>query len=167
MSKLPTLIFVPGSWVSTDIYRRTAADLNEFHSVVIDQPTNKLRPASTDMNEDITHTRSIIESELESGNEVVLIGHSAGGLIGCLAAHGLDKKHQLTLGRSTGIIGFIGVASILPHPGKTIINMNEEFWIPKQNALAAELGPPTQTFDEIIAAFKLNEVPAPVSSAER
>ncbi|KAJ6103377.1 alpha/beta-Hydrolase [Penicillium sp. IBT 16267x] len=157
-SKLPTLLFVPGSWLSTDIYRGTAAQLPEYRSVVIDQPTNKMHPASVDMHEDIEHTRIAIENELQSGNDVVTIAHSAGGLIGCLGAHGLSKAHRLTTGHSTGVVGYIGVASLLPHPGKTVTDMNAEFWVAKQNALAAELGPPIRTFDQVAAAYKFNEV---------
>jgi alpha-beta hydrolase superfamily lysophospholipase len=126
--------------------------------VVVDQPTNNMHPASADMHEDIEHTCDIIENELKLGNDVVIIAHSAGGLIGPLAAQGLSKVDQLAASQSNGVIGFIGVASILPHPGKTIMDMNTEFWIPKQNALAAELGPPTRTFDQVAAGYKFNEV---------
>lgn len=163
-SKRPTLVFVPGSWLSTDIYRSTASQLPDYPSIVIDQPTNKMRPASVDMHEDIDHTRETIENELESGNDVVVIGHSAGGLIGCLGAHGLSKAHRLTTGHSTGVVGYVGVASILPHLGKTIMDMNAEFLIENQNALAAKLGPPVRTFDQIVAAYKFNEVSAPIHS---
>lgn len=166
-SKLPTLLFVPGSWLSTDIYRGTAVQLPEYRSVVIDQPTNKMRPASVDMHEDVEHTRMVIENELQSGNDVVIIAHSAGGLIGCLGAHSLSKAQRLAAGYSTGVVGYIGVASILPHLGKTIMDMNAEFWVAKQNVLAAELGPPTRTFDQIAAAYKFNEVPTLVLSVPR
>jgi pimeloyl-ACP methyl ester carboxylesterase len=153
-SKLPTLLFVPGSWLSTDIYRGTAVQLPEYHSVVIDQPTNKMRPASVDMHEDIEHTRMAIENELQSGNDVVIIAHSMGGLIGCLGAHSLSKAQRLTAGYSTGVVGYIGVASVLPHPGKTILDMNAEFrTAAEQNALAA--------------AYKYNEVPTMVLSVPR
>ena len=162
-AKHPTVVFVPGSWLSTDIYRRTAAQLSDYRSIVIDQPTNNMHPASADMREDIEHTRKTVEDELESGNDVVIIGHSAGGLIGCLGAHGLSKPERLAASQSTGVVGYIGVASILPHPGKTIMNMNTEFWMEKQNALAAELGPPVKTFDQIASAYKFNKV-MPLSS---
>lgn len=157
-SKHPTLVWVPGSWLSTDIYRKMASRLWEYRSIVIDQPTNKMRPGSKDMHEDITHTHHIIENELDLGNDVVVIAHSAGGLIGSHATRGLSKIARLSAGRSSGVMGFIGVAALMPFPGKTVAEMIAEFGIPKLNALATKGGPPKTLFEDISAMYTFNEV---------
>lgn len=152
------LVWVPGSWLSTDIYLRMASRLGEYRSIVIDQPTNKMRPGSKDMHEDIDHTRYIIENELDLGNDVVVIAHSAGGLIGSHATRGLSKAARLYAGQPSGVVGFIGVAALMPFPGKTVVEMIADFGIRKQNSLATKWAPPKNSFEDISEMYTFNEV---------
>jgi pimeloyl-ACP methyl ester carboxylesterase len=153
---LPILVLVPGSWLGPDFYQGLAQSLRDYHVELVDQPSTYMSPGSRDLHEDMEHTRTVIEKQIETGQDVVLVGHSAGGHIATLAAEGLAKVSSGPRCGKPGIIGYIGFATIYPEPGLTIPDMNSKYWpqVPPPTA-------PNQTLEEYTAEYRVSDVRQP------
>jgi pimeloyl-ACP methyl ester carboxylesterase len=157
-AKNPTIIFVPGSWLHPDIYKEETTLLSDFPSEIVILPTTGMRPGSPDMKEDIEAIHAVLTKETEQGNDIILIMHSAGGLIGTEAAKGFSKSERLASDKVGGVVSLIYVAAVIPYLGKNILEMNAEYWKPRQDALFKEKGPPEKSHDEMIQGYVFENV---------
>lgn len=110
------------------------------------------------MKEDIENIKSTLTKLADQGNDIVLVMHSAGGLLGNEGAVGLSKPERQAEGKPGGIVAAIYVAAIVPNLGKTILEMNNEFWIPQQTALYEKHGAPYQPFEEYAKNYHFEAV---------
>lgn len=105
-SKLPTLVFVPGSWHKPSCYKRIIRPLQEEHGikcVSVTLPSTQDDPNAT-FKDDIDAARSAIITETEVGNDVIVIAHSYGGMVGNSAIKGLTNPITTTSNPDTGSV---------------------------------------------------------------
>ncbi|KAF2156332.1 alpha/beta-hydrolase [Myriangium duriaei CBS 260.36] len=109
--KLPTVVVVHGAWSPPILYAKLAKALQHVGFVVRTPalPTcNGARPPNSSYSQDVTTVRSILDDLIEhDGQEVVLLMHSYGGLVGSQAAEGLSRKVRAAKGLKGGITAAI------------------------------------------------------------
>ncbi|OAP55307.1 hypothetical protein AYL99_10280 [Fonsecaea erecta] len=120
----PTLLFVPGAWHSPAHYEALmkALEEHEYHCEAVALPSvDPKDPPNTDADTDAAAISAAIRDILSSGNDVVLITHSYGGIPGQSAAYSFVGQNQ-------------------NGPRLTAIAMMCSFLYPPQTALLAPLG---------------------------
>jgi pimeloyl-ACP methyl ester carboxylesterase len=115
MSGLPTLVFIPGAWHKPTCYDKIINILQKYKlkCISITLPSTLGNPEAT-FKDDLDITRNSISSEIGQGNNVVVIAHSYGGMVGNSAIKGFAKPKGTDEASSTSIghvIGLILIAS--------------------------------------------------------
>lgn len=93
MSKLPTLVFIPGSWHKPTCYTKITKILQERHGlkcISITLPSTTGNPNAT-FKDDLDAAREAISNEINHGNNVVVVAHSYGGMVGNSAVKDFTK----------------------------------------------------------------------------
>lgn len=97
---LPTLIFVHGGWHSPSFFDKITPPLEwRGYKCLTPQLLNSPAPDDSALppssNEpDIQMVRKLILAETSAGNNVVLLGHSSGGVIACSAVKGFTSERN-------------------------------------------------------------------------
>jgi pimeloyl-ACP methyl ester carboxylesterase len=121
MSNIPTLVLVHGSWHQPNCYNPITRILKEKYvlkSLTVALPSTTGNP-SAGLKDDIDATQEAISSEVSQGNDVVIIAHSYGGLVGSSAIKGFESppvsNHAVasdsTTPRKGHVIGLILIAT--------------------------------------------------------
>jgi pimeloyl-ACP methyl ester carboxylesterase len=120
MSNLPTLVLVHGSWHQPSCYNPITKILKERHAlkcISVALPSTTGNP-DAGLKDDIDATQEAISSEVNQGNDVVIIAHSYGGLVGSSAIKGFAQPpssnstaSDLTTPRKGHVIGLILIAT--------------------------------------------------------
>lgn len=89
----PTFVLVPGAWHNASVWDKVSAQLTErgYKCVAITLPSTTGDAAATFL-DDVTAARTAIEAETASGNDVIVVVHSYGGLVGVSAVRGFTRK---------------------------------------------------------------------------
>jgi pimeloyl-ACP methyl ester carboxylesterase len=112
MSKKPTVVLVPGAWHAPKIYNKIIP-LLESHGYKcraillpsIQHPLNKNYEKY--YAEDVAAIRDRVSKIIEEGEDVVLVLHSYGGLVGPDALPGLGKKERTEKGEKGGVVRLV------------------------------------------------------------
>lgn len=123
-SEKPTVVFVPGAW-NYPTYFQLVIDLlakNDYPTATVslktviplDSPASVHRTRSHF--EDAEVVRSVVQSLVDQGKEVIVLCHSYGGIPTTEALAGLGKKN----GRDGGVINIIYCAAILLLEGDSL-----------------------------------------------
>ncbi|WPH03064.1 Hypothetical protein R9X50_00593800 [Acrodontium crateriforme] len=120
MSK-PTLVLVHGSWHCTAHYAPLETDLTAhgFKCVKVALPSCRgSDQAPLHLSEDIAAVRSAVETELATGNNVVVVAHSFGGNPTNSSLEGLDTRSRTAAGEKTSVTGIVFICA-LPLPANS------------------------------------------------
>ncbi|RAO65900.1 uncharacterized protein BHQ10_001912 [Talaromyces amestolkiae] len=135
MSK-PTIVIVPGSFTSAAAYETLASVLAKQYNyeVIVGtlQSTIRAPPEkAATLQEDAAYFRGVIEALLNQGKDVVVVGHSYGGIVATESVKKVTHSERQAQGKSTGgVTKIIYVASIVAEIGETAIQ-----------AMGGQLGP--------------------------
>jgi pimeloyl-ACP methyl ester carboxylesterase len=102
MENPPTLVLVHGSWHSSKCYEKIIKILQEKHKLkclCIDLPSMSGNPDAT-FKDDLDVAREAISSEINLGNNVVVIAHSYGGMVGNSAIEGFTQPRDAVTSNS-------------------------------------------------------------------
>jgi pimeloyl-ACP methyl ester carboxylesterase len=133
MSKLPTLVFIHGSWHTPNCYIKLTKPLEEKHKlkcVAITLPSTLGDPAAT-FKDDLDVAREAISNETTQGRDVVVVAHSYGGMVANSAIKGFaqprDAAESSSATTSTSpteghVIGLILIASGFTLTGMTFMD---------------------------------------------
>lgn len=110
--KKPTLILVHGAWHGIETWDKVSLFLEgkQFKCIAVALPSTA-GDASATFGEDVNAVREAILAETTQGNEVVLVLHSYGGVVGQSAIKGLD-----------GVLGILLMTSFFAITGVSIID---------------------------------------------
>ena len=122
MSK-PSLIFLPGAWHSPEIYDTIITKLNSYGYKSTALPLQAViqKPAVNDLQPDINALRTAVLKEADAGNDVMVVGHSWGGLIVCGALEGLSKQERAKEGKTGGVVKLGFLAAFVPPENVSLI----------------------------------------------
>lgn len=102
----PTLIFVPGIWEGPFVFDDVSKRLQSYGYSTAYAPllsTGHASPGNPTLLDDVQHIRGVIEPLVEEGREIVLVCHSAGGVLGAAAVKDLSLKNRGEDGKKGGI----------------------------------------------------------------
>lgn len=117
MSSKPTILLIPGAWHRPSGYSRMTQPLESAGYKVIGL-TPKTFGAKGTFADDVNAIREAAESELSSGNDIVAIMHSYGGLVGNEGLAGLGKK-----GDKPGVVHLVQMCDFVAPVGAHLIDM--------------------------------------------
>jgi pimeloyl-ACP methyl ester carboxylesterase len=125
MSK-PTLVFVHGSWHSPEHFGPLINNLQShgYKCSPVSLPSTQTpdTPPAT-FADDCSAIRKTVVEELDSGNNVVVIAHSYGGLPTNNALHGLHAASRSANQSKNHVQAIIFVAAAPMPPGRSFINV--------------------------------------------
>ena len=110
----PTILFVPGFWEGPAPFSHVASLLQAqgYPTEIATLPsTGTISPNNPSIQDDILAIRSTVTKVVEKGKHVVLVLHSAGGLLGSNAIEGLGLKarqEKQILGGVSKIVFLVG-----------------------------------------------------------
>lgn len=116
-SNQPLIVLVPGAWTPPTAYHKLVSILEKApYNFTVHSPSlasnNGATPPNT-FEADVEAVRSAIEPLVTAGNDVVLIMHSYGGVVGSSSIAGLTKKDRQTKGLPGGISHLFYISAYL------------------------------------------------------
>lgn len=122
MSPKPTLLFVHGAWHTPECFEKIISPLesNGFKCIAPQMEFAGHESPVKSIGLDVELLRNIIRSEIALGNDVVLVVHSFGGVVGFSAVEGFPRKRHDLVENSTpqaAVIGAVGLACFLNATG--------------------------------------------------
>ncbi|PSR98983.1 Alpha/Beta hydrolase protein [Coniella lustricola] len=125
MSSKPTIVIVPGAWQKPAAFAGIVAKLQAAGYPTIHVPlpsTGGVAPIG--LSDDIAVVRKVLLPLIEEqGKEVVLIGHSAGGISASGAVEGLDAASRAKAGQTGGVLKVIFLAAFVVPKGQSLLDM--------------------------------------------
>ncbi|KAK7978558.1 hypothetical protein PG988_006048 [Apiospora saccharicola] len=125
-SSPPVLVLVPGAFGTPEGYAKLSPYLAE--AGIPTQPggypsADPADPTTATCAKDIAHLRDHVLLPLLDGqqNDVVLLAHSYGGVVGGAASKGLDRQTRTAGGYRTSIVGLIYVAGNITLEGESLL----------------------------------------------
>lgn len=133
----PTILLVHGGWHYPFCYDALAEQLNALgYAVVcpelrtIGADTHGLTPAH-----DVALIRQVALPFFEKGDEVVLVGHSYGGIPSCAATEGYTVQERAQRGLPGGFKSIVFMAAFaIPKRGMDLLQAFGGSWAPWQTA---------------------------------
>jgi hypothetical protein len=128
MSK-PTIVIVPGSFTSGSAYETLTSILTKQYNyeVIVGtlQSTSRAPPEKpATMQEDAAYFRGIIEALSNQGKDVVVVGHSYGGIVATESVKKVTKLERQAQGKSAGgVVRVIYLASLIAQIGETALQV--------------------------------------------
>ncbi|KAI3397929.1 hypothetical protein diail_10098 [Diaporthe ilicicola] len=126
MPQKPAIVIVPGAWQLTSAFVPFADLLRSkgFDAEIVDMPSvGGTELPLTGLAEDIAAVRAVIQPLVESGRELVLLTHSAGGISGGGAVKGLDIVSRKDAGLPGGVVRLIYMAAFMVPKGSSLLEM--------------------------------------------
>lgn len=117
MTTQPLVYILHGAWHGPEYFElvRTKFQALGYIMMCPQQPSTGALPPTKTLHDDAAHVRAELELLIEHGQEVVLVMHSYGGMVGTQAAAGLGKVERAKRGQTGGIVRlFYACAFMLP-----------------------------------------------------
>lgn len=132
----PTIVLVPGAWHTPAPYQPLLRRLEalgfptaskKIPSVISPNPADESQPIdSHTIASDVAYAREhVILPELEK-NDVILLLHSYGGVVGGGAAQGLGTADRKAQGHAHSVLGLVYLCALVGFEGKSMISGSGE-----------------------------------------
>ncbi|KAJ0422467.1 Alpha/beta hydrolase fold-1 [Aspergillus carlsbadensis] len=117
----PTLIFAPGAWYPATAFTplTTLLEPHGYACHTVAFPSIQQATSVTDLSADIAAVRSLVEPEVQKGNDVVIVVHSWAGLPVNSALEGLTKVAN---GSGGGVVKLIFISAFIPELGQSLVS---------------------------------------------
>lgn len=118
----PTILLVPGFWEGPTVYQQLTGLLQADGFCTEVAPlvsTGHKSPNNPTMKDDITAIRMRVAKLVEVGQEVVLVLHSAAGMLGSNAIEDLELSKRLAAGKKGGVTKIVFLAAGIGPEGLT------------------------------------------------
>ena len=117
----PTIVLIHRTWHVPEHYKRLTSALQTvgFETKCPHLPTcSDIRPASATLENDVSTAREVIEPLVSTGQNVVVIAHSYGGVVASNTLFGLSMQERASNGLAGGVSHlFYMTAFFLPSSG--------------------------------------------------
>lgn len=121
MTSKAVFVLIPGAWHSASIWDKVIRLLEEkgHRAIALNLPSTSGDPAAT-FGDDVTHVRGLVLGEVRQGQDVVVVAHSYGGVVGESAIRDVPTARQPSPEMAHGKV--IGLALIAT--GFNVANMS-------------------------------------------
>ena len=121
----PQIVVIPGAWHKPEEYldrvnSRLEAAGYTVHARQMPATGNPNPPK--DLSEDIALAQSLVEEAIGEGNDVVVIAHSWGGIVGGSAMAGYGKRQREAEGKKGGVISLGYMAAFILPEGASLMD---------------------------------------------
>jgi hypothetical protein len=122
MSNKPTLIFVPGAWHTTEVFNTITARLSThgYKCIAVTSLAAGHEPAVPDLQPDTENVHKVVLDEVDHGHDVVVVGHSWGGIIVGGSLDGLSKTEREKEGKKGGVVKLAYMCAFIPPEGLSL-----------------------------------------------
>ncbi|TLS31580.1 hypothetical protein PpBr36_03906 [Pyricularia pennisetigena] len=122
----PSVLIVPGAWQLPVAFDALKSDMSAtFPEVsVVSLPT--VGGTSTplpSLGDDVAAVRTELDRLVSKGSEVVLYGHSYGGVVASSAVEGYDAKSRSAAGKTGGVISVVYASAFMVPKGMSLLDM--------------------------------------------
>ncbi|THX13045.1 hypothetical protein D6D17_03485 [Aureobasidium pullulans] len=142
MSK-PLIVLVPGAWHVPAHFNHVIEKLEDqgYVCVGVNLPTNTRDPLVDGrllgIEDDVAAIRAAVMSQLDTGNDVVVVTHSYSSIPGTAALTGLNPKARKTASKTNGVVGVVIISGFILPPDSTMLTiMNNQ--LPPQYLLETD-----------------------------
>ena len=128
-SSKPTFVLVPGNWHPASVYSTFLTRLQRvgYPAVGVHIPSLAAQdPLQSDCQSDIISVRRQLLTLIEHDEQdIILLCHSFGGIIGGGAAYGLSKSSRERQGKKGGVVGLICMSAFMIPEGQSVLDYVE------------------------------------------
>ncbi|KAL2136183.1 hypothetical protein VTI74DRAFT_5061 [Chaetomium olivicolor] len=122
----PTVVIVPGAWQLDNAWDEFRAVLsraghNAYHVSLPSVGGTEL--PLTGLPEDVAAVRSVIGGLADKGDEIILLCHSSGGVVGSNAVEGYDVATRQAAGKKGGVSRIVYVSAFMLPKGQSLLGM--------------------------------------------
>ncbi|KAL4873642.1 hypothetical protein BDV12DRAFT_50960 [Aspergillus spectabilis] len=125
MAPTPTIVFSIGSWLTTASFDTLRATLTKrgISSEVPAHPSVGAEPPTKTLTDDIASLKSVLTRLVDEGKDVIVVGHSSGGISASGAVEGLAKADRKAAGQEGGIVMVVFMAAFVLDKGQSLLDM--------------------------------------------
>jgi pimeloyl-ACP methyl ester carboxylesterase len=115
MASQPLVYILHGAWHGPAYFETVKGKLQALGYTMLcpQQPSTGASPPTKTLHDDAAVVRAELELLIEHGQEVVLVMHSYGGMVGTQAAAGLGKAERTKQGKTGGVVRLLYACSFL------------------------------------------------------
>ncbi|CAG8109582.1 unnamed protein product [Penicillium olsonii] len=119
------VVFAPGAWSAGSAYDefRELLTRRGIASFAMDHLTNGAEPPNKRLSDDQERLRRIVSTYADEGKQIVLVGHSYGGMVITAASSGLGLEERAKAGQPGGIKVLVFMAAFVTPKGKCLKDM--------------------------------------------
>lgn len=124
-SEQPVFVLAPGAWHTPDAYEIVQGKLQAqgFESHGVTYPSVGAEPPNKGLFDDAAAVRAEIERHANQGRQIIVVGHSYGGLVIAEAVKGLGYKQRKAEGKAGGVTLVVYLAAFVTPKGASILKM--------------------------------------------
>ncbi|KAL3482534.1 Alpha/beta hydrolase fold-1 [Aspergillus californicus] len=122
----PTIVFSIGSWLTPPAFDTIRAKLSErgIPSEAPAHPTVGAEPPTKTLADDVASLGSVLRQLVNvEGKDVIVVGHSSGGVSASGAVEGLEKANRQAAGQAGGVVMIVYMAAFALDKGQSLLGM--------------------------------------------
>ncbi|KAJ5998890.1 hypothetical protein N7451_006700 [Penicillium sp. IBT 35674x] len=121
----PTFVFSLGAWIIPATFDATRSRLDAlgFPSVCPAHPSIGAEPPTKTLSDDVASLRDVLAKLADEGQELVVVGHSYGGVVTSCAVEGLSREARAKEGKTGGVIKVVYLAAFAIDKGQSLLGM--------------------------------------------
>src|SRR2546429_6409619 len=118
-----TFVLVPGAWHSPYAFSHVSTQLRKhgYDTVGVFLPATGAYPPLKSFDADVLAIQSAIMTAADDGQDVVVVMHSYGGVVGCEGLKGLSKVERSAAGRPGGVIRLAFLCAFVLQVGASLM----------------------------------------------
>jgi pimeloyl-ACP methyl ester carboxylesterase len=123
MSVKPVFVLVPGAWHLASTFNRITSRLRalSYTCITYDHKAISEDPPVASIDVDIAGVRARVVEQLDRGHNVVVVGHSWGGIVTSGALEGLGKLERGA--KESGVVKIVYLCAFVPHENKSVMDI--------------------------------------------
>jgi pimeloyl-ACP methyl ester carboxylesterase len=124
MQPKPLVYILHGAWHGPEYFEAVGAKLQALGYTMLcpRQPSTGASPPDKTLYDDAAIVRAELEVLIEHGQDVLLVMHSYGGMVGTQAAAGLGREERSKQGKKGGIVKLLYACSFMLPLGADLCN---------------------------------------------
>lgn len=127
----PSIVIIPGAWQKPAAFRGIVERLSAAGYPTVHVPLPTVGGTETPLaglDDDVAAVRAVLAPLVEGGEDggardVVLIGHSSGGISMSAVAEGLDAASRRAAGKKGGVVRCVYLAAFVLPKGQSLLGM--------------------------------------------
>lgn len=121
----PTFVFALGAWMGPAFFDDTRSRLEAlgFRSECPPHPSIGAEPPTKILADDVASLRSLLAARADEGRDLIVVGHSYGGVVVSAAVEGLAKSARAQAGKPGGIVKVVYLSAFALDKGQTLMEI--------------------------------------------